>query len=274
MQSLPKETRMTTSKSTVQKWFIFQNDSLIIMHHSNNHLPDADESLPFKQTLIRKHFLGHFNKSDVYCAEIPPDLTLDAIYNLIPLRKALDHLGDEWYAIATKAFGVINWDRNHHFCGRCGQLTAHSASTFERTCAHCKLHFYPRISPSIIVLIHHNDQILMARSHHFHPGVYGLIAGFVESGESVEDAVHRETYEETRIRIKNLRYFGSQPWPFPDSLMVGFFAEYDSGDLIIDPVEIEDAGWYRYDQLPGRPSTSISIASKMLDHFIRSKQVA
>jgi NAD+ diphosphatase len=106
------------------------------------------------------------------------------------------------------------------------------------------------------------------------PGVYGLIAGFVEVGETIEDAVHREVKEEVGLRIKNLAYFGSQPWPFPDALMIGFIAEYDSGDLVIDNDEIEAAGWYRYDNLPGRPSVPISIAARLLDHFIdlRSKK--
>lgn len=108
----------------------------------------------------------------------------------------------------------------------------------------------------------------MARSPHFLPGIYGLIAGFVETGESIEETVHREVAEEVGIKIKNLSYFGSQPWPFPDSLMIAFMAEYESGEIIIDKNEIEEAGWYRYDDLPGRPSMSFSIASTMLDNFI------
>jgi NAD+ diphosphatase len=121
-------------------------------------------------------------------------------------------------------------------------------------------------------LIHRDDQILMARSPHFPPGVYGLIAGFVEAGESVEEAVHREVKEEVGLAIKNLRYFGSQAWPFPDSLMIGFFAEYESGDLLIDHSEIEEAGWYHYDQLPGHPSVTISIAYKLIKAFIAEKK--
>ena len=108
----------------------------------------------------------------------------------------------------------------------------------------------------------------MARGPHFLPGVYALIAGFVESGESLEETVHREVLEEVGIYVKNLSYYGSQPWPFPDSLMIAFKADYASGDIAIDRKEIEEAGWYRYDNLPGRPSTSASISSKLLDDYV------
>lgn len=134
----------------------------------------------------------------------------------------------------------------------------------------CHLSFFPRISPSIIVLIKKADHLLMARSPHFLPGVYGLIAGFIDAGESIEEAVHREVKEEVGLKIKNLSYFGSQQWPFPDSLMIAFTADYCSGDITINPDEIEEAGWYKYNNLPGRPQTSVSIASKLIDNFINS----
>jgi NAD+ diphosphatase len=221
-----------------------------------------------KSRFVRSHKLGVFNAVPVFCAELPANFALPQPLENVPLRNALHRLGENWYGMLTKAFSIINWDRNHQYCGRCGNLTVQHTVNFERTCEHCKLNFYPRISPSIIALIHRDDEILMARGHQFQPGIYGLIAGFVEAGESLEDAIHREIHEETALRVRNLRYFGSQAWPFPDSLMVGFFAEYASGTLKIDNVEIEDAGWYRFDALPGRPSTNISISSRMLDHYI------
>ncbi|EKD73866.1 MAG: phosphohydrolase (MutT/NUDIX family protein) [uncultured bacterium] len=112
----------------------------------------------------------------------------------------------------------------------------------------------------------------MARSYHFAPGTYGLIAGFVEIGESVEEAVHREVIEETGITIKNIQYFGSQPWPFPDSLMLAFTAQYASGTLTVNTTELEEANWYRFDHLPGRPGAHLSIANQLIDHFIKSQQ--
>src|SRR5690606_2224103 len=128
--------------------------------------------------------------------------------------------------------------------------TERHAILFERTCPTCHLAAYPRISPSIIVRIHKGDQILMARSPHFAPGIYGLIAGFVESGETLEETIHREVMEEVGIKVKNIRYFDSQPWPFPDSLMIGFTAEHASGDIQVDHHEIEHADWYGKDNIP------------------------
>lgn len=250
-------------------WFIFQNERLLITKDGKT--PFITENTAFKQTLVRQHRLGQFEQRIVYCGELEAEYVLPSNIEALPLRKALELLGQDWYTIASKAFAIINWDKNHQFCGRCGAATIHKQNTFERHCPACGLLFYPRISPSIIVLIQKGDEILMARSHHFPAGVYGLIAGFVEAGESIEEAVHREVKEEVGLTIKNLRYFGSQAWPFPDSLMISFYADYASGEINIDPHEIEAAGWYRYDHLPGRPSTKISIGSRLLDAYLAQK---
>lgn len=254
--------------SMTNDWFIFQNERLLISKDEQSPFIHETTGLP---PLLRQYALGSFNQYTVFCGEINPEVILPPHLEALPLRKALERLGQDWFTIVAKATSIIHWDKNHRFCGRCSNPTIHKANTFERHCATCGLLFYPRISPSIIVLIHHDDKILMARSPHFPEGAYGLIAGFVEAGESIEDAVHREVKEEVNVTIKNLRYYGSQAWPFPDSLMIGFEAEYASGELIIDPIEIEAAGWYRYDNLPGRPSTRLSIASRLLDDYIAKK---
>lgn len=266
---------MTTPSATekIEYWFIFQNDRMMITKDIvNQFIENKLITTPLigdvKNFFLRQYLIVQSNDFIVYCAELSSDHPVPANIDLISLRKALELLGKDWYNIAVKAYAIINWDKNHQYCGRCGTKTAHKPKTFERVCPSCSLVFYPRISPSIIVLIEKGDQILMARGHHFIPGAYGLIAGFIESGESAEDAVHREVKEEVGLKIKNLRYFGSQSWPFPDSLMIAFTAKYASGKIIINRAEIEDAGWYRIDNLPGRPSSSISIARKLVDHFI------
>lgn len=250
-------------------WFIFQNDRLLMPEGGRDTLLlSVAQITPIKHAFQHLYRLAEFEEYDVYCAELLGEHPLPTSLEAIPLRKALDLLGEDWYNMATKAAAVINWDKNHQFCGRCGNTTVHKPGAFERICTACKLAFYPRISPTIIVLIQKNDHLLMARSPHFPPGAYALIAGFVEPGESIEDAVHREVHEEVGIHIKQLRYFGSQSWPFPDSLMIAFMAEYESGEIIIKPNEIEDAGWYRFDNLPGRPTNHISISAKLIDSFI------
>jgi NAD+ diphosphatase len=260
----------TSNAEIPQHWFIFQNDQLLLLkQNTEKKLPTQSSIAELTPHFIRQHAMGEFNQISCICAELPLNLFFPEQFEAMPLRKALDLLGIDWYVAATKAFSILNWDRNHQFCGRCGSVTSIvHPGTFERICDSCGLALYPRISPSIIVLIKNEDKLLMSRSPHFPPGAYGLIAGFVETGESVEEAVHREVREEVSIEIKNIRFFGSQFWPFPDSLMIGFTADYAGGELIIDHREIEAAGWYRYDDLPGRPSTSISIAKKMIDSFI------
>lgn len=252
----------------IEYWFIFQNDRLLIQRGDNIQLVTSSNTPTLKSAFLRQHLLGQFENFNVYCAEIPVEQTLPEKIEAQPLRKAMELLGTDWYNMAAKAYTIINWDKNHQYCGRCGNTTTHKTGSFERICNTCGLNFYPRISPSIIVLIHKGDQLLMARSPHFTPGAYGLIAGFVEAGESIETAVHREVWEEVQIKIKNLHYFGSQAWPFPDSLMIAFMAEYDSGEIIIDSNELETAGWYHFNDLPGRPSYQMSMASKLIDHFI------
>ncbi len=266
---------MSNTPSHLKKhyWLVFQQDCLLLLNpEAEQPFPDEALVLPLKTNFIREHLLLQDENSLIYCAEIAENSPITAPFTIISLRNALEALGSEWYTIAAKAYSIIHWDKNHRFCGRCGAATFQPAERFERVCSNCSLTFYPRISPSIIVLIKRGDEVLMARSAHFKPGVYAFIAGFVEPGETIEDAVHREVKEEVGITIKNLQYFGSQAWPFPDSLMLAFYADYDSGELQLDPFEIEDAGWYHYNHLPGRPSSQVSIAAKLLDHYLRSKQ--
>jgi NAD+ diphosphatase len=245
-------------------WFLIQEETILVA--KNNSFPNTADMAKLNLPIIRSFELGSYQGIDYFCAEIQAED--QNIFNRITLREALSLFTLDKFQLGVKAYTVINWDRNHQFCGRCGEATLFAGKNFERTCPSCNMSFYPRISPSVIVLIHRDDHLLMARSPHFLPGVYGLIAGFVEPGESLEEAVHREVMEEVGLRIKNLSYFGSQPWPFPDSLVVAYTAEYESGEIVMEPEEIEDAGWYRYDNLPGRPSTAFSIASLLLNSFI------
>jgi len=251
-------------------WLIIQNDHLIVEKDATQLSPFLNESLVsnIKPFLLRQHRIGQWNHQAVYSAELPSTCEIPIEYQSISLRTAVELFQTEWYRLIAKAYFIMQWDKNHHYCGHCGNITKQSEGVFEKICTACQLTFYPRISPTIIVLIQKDDYLLMARSPHFKSGVYALIAGFVEPGENIEEAIYREVDEEVGIQIKNLRYFGSQPWPFPDSLMIGFIADYASGELTIDHREIEEAGWYRYDNLPGRPSFSISIASQLIDDFV------
>jgi NAD+ diphosphatase len=205
--------------------------------------------------------------------EIEPFEQLPGNVKWMGLRQAYGLLPDVFFSLAGEAIQIMDWDRTHQFCGRCGTRTEYSGHEFSKKCPACGLTAYPRISPAVIVLIEHQGKILLSRSPHFPKGMYSIQAGFVEPGENLEQAVEREILEEVGIRIEQIEYFGSQPWPFPNSLMIGFTARYAGGELTIDKTEIEDAAWYTADALPSIPPP-LSIARKLIDHFVNKQQQA
>ena len=190
-------------------------------------------------------------------------------YSFQDLRALFGSLDDKTFAMAGRAMQVIAWDTMHRFCGRCGSPTSPGFETerFSRICPNCDAVFFPRLSPAVIVLVRRADELLLARAPQFPEGMYSVLAGFVEPGETVEETIHREVREEVGIEVENLRYFGSQPWPFPNSLMIGFTADHADGELAPQPDEIEDAGWYRADDLPQLPP-KVSIARRMIEDFV------
>ena len=182
------------------------------------------------------------------------------------LRVAWHTLGEADFRAAGTARQKVEWYRTHRFCSRCGAATAVDAAHESMTCPACGQHHFPRVAPAVIVLVQRGPEALLGRSPRFLPGVYSTLAGFVEPGESLEECVHREVEEEVGVRIANLRYFGSQPHPFPNSLMVGFVADWLDGEIRIDPREIEDARWFTPEALPELPHP-MSIARALIEDF-------
>lgn len=176
-------------------------------------------------------------------------------------RQWLAQLPESWYPLISTALQVAAWIRDHRFCGRCGAASARLDAEFAMHCEQCGHRNYPRISPCIITLVTHGEAMLLARSPRFPPGRYSTLAGFIEPGESAEEAVHREIYEEVGVSVGRIRYYRSQAWPFPHALMLGFFAEAATRRIRIDGVEIADAAWFLPSRLPQLPPTySISRA--------------
>jgi len=184
------------------------------------------------------------------------------------LRKLFGVLSPEHYSMAVRAMGIINWDRTCRFCSACGSQLSRHASIFAKECEACGFTMFPRISPAVIVAVERNGKILLARASRFAENLYSVLAGFAEPGESLEDTVRREIREEVGIEVKDIRYFGSQPWPYPDSLMIGFTASWASGELKVDDDEITDARWFSVEELPLIPHR-VSIARSLIDAFIK-----
>lgn len=187
-----------------------------------------------------------------------------------PLRAIFQLAGPDTFALAGRATQLLDWQANHRFCGKCGTPTTMKTGELAMLCPACGLLAYPRISPAVMVLVRDGDKLLLGRSPHFKPGVFSALAGFVEPGETLEQCAAREVREEVGIEIANLRYFHSQPWPFPHSLMVAFFADYAGGTITPDPNEIEAADWFSPDALPILPEP-ISISRRLIEAALNER---
>lgn len=211
--------------------------------------------------------VGEWQNLPCYAAEI--DKIPESIPGeLRPVRSLFSVAGAGAFSLAARATQLMDWQKNHRYCGRCNTTTTRKANEYAMACPACSLVVYPRISPVVMVLIHRGDDLLLARSPHFKPGVFSALAGFVEAGETLEQCAVREVREEVGVEIKNLRYFRSQPWPFPDSLMIAFFADYAGGTIKPDPSEIEAADWFPRNALPLLPDP-VSIARQLIDAACR-----
>jgi NAD+ diphosphatase len=186
--------------------------------------------------------------------------------NWSEIRPSISLLdAEEWRAVAC-SLTLLWWRKNHRFCGSCGTETVEGTEERVLCCPNCGALFYPNQSPAVIVAVTKDDALLLAHNSHFHPEMHSILAGFVDPGETIEETVARELREEVGIEVKNIRYARSQPWPFPNSLMIGFHAEWQSGELKPDGVEIKFADWFTRDNLPALPRPG-SIARMLIDEW-------
>ena len=197
-----------------------------------------------------KHYLGRLDGLDCWALRLP---AAPAGWRPVPLRAAMMGFSAALAGLASRAAQVLDWDRTHRFCGACGTATEHQSGERARRCPACGHTAYPRISPAMMALVWRPGEVLLARAPHFTSGMYSALAGFVEAGESIEDCIRREVAEEVGVQIDQLRYYGSQSWPFPNSLMIAFTALWTGGDIVPQPGEIQDAQWFPIDALPNIP---------------------
>jgi NAD+ diphosphatase len=253
-------------------WFAFQGNQLLIHQDPKSaRVPYLRDFSELKVPHNGIHYLGELDAHSCYAVDLGESTDVPQGMALEGLRKVYGGLDEELFWLAARAVQIVEWDRTHRFCGRCGVPLKARATERSKECPQCGLLHFPRLAPAVIVLVERGNQLLMARSRHFAPGVYSVLAGFVEPGETLELAVEREVMEEVGIKIKDIRYFGSQPWPFPHSLMIGFTAHYAGGEITLQDSELEAANWFTADSLPPQPG-KISIARKLIDWFVEKNK--
>ncbi len=248
-------------------WFAFVGNKLLIRDETSSQIPSLMNLKDVGLMPVRTQFLGTLGDRPCYCAELPSNTVAPMSMTFRGLRELYGSLEEEFFTLSGRAFQIIEWDRTHQFCGHCATLMTQLPSERAKRCPNCGLVNYPRLSPAIIILISRGEELLLARAPRFPQAFYSVLAGFVEPGESLEQTAIREVREEVGIEIENIRYFGSQPWPFPNSLMIGFTADYAGGEIVIDKKEIAEAAWFNKHNLPQIPP-KLSIARSLIDWFV------
>jgi NAD+ diphosphatase len=251
-------------------WFAFKGDRLLVRPAGEGVLiPEYAELASIGCDFEAGHYLGRLDDVDCYAVELTDDIEAPADAVFEGLRALYGRLADEHYSVAGRAAQILVWDQTHRFCGRCGEPTVAAPADRAKLCPQCGLLSFPRLSPAVIMLIRRGeDEFLLARNRAFVDGFFSVLAGFVEPGESLEEAVAREVLEEVNLDVEDIRYFGSQPWPFPHQLMIGFVARYAGGEIRPQADEIVEAAWFsRRGELPKLPG-KLSIARRLIDAFL------
>lgn len=255
-------------KTDKDLYFLFCKDELLVKSEDNKAI------IPFIKELNNLEinnlqYLGSINGANCYCGELSKDAIIPTNMYFSKLKALSHRLSSEMFWIGGRAVQIVNFYNDHKYCGRCGTLTQNLKGERAKKCPKCELVNYPRISPAIIVAVVKEGKLLLAHNNQAPKDLYSVVAGFVEAGETFEECVLREVREETGINVKNIKYFGNQPWPFPNSLMIGFTAEYASGEIQVDGKEIGHADWYSSSEMPVTPD-SISIAKDLISWFLQN----
>lgn len=253
-------------------WFVFIGNSLLLEHDEKGYQVPLSPvpPVPMKEWTPRQE-LPPLNSIAcmAYSLNTPPEDMKGLV--TVGLRESWALLPREFYNAAGKAAELLYWDSNTRYCGVCGAPMKRT-TVISKQCTHCGKEIWPQVSPAIIVRIRRGDEILLVHAKNFRRSeMYGLVAGFVETGETLEECVRREVHEEVGLEIKNIRYFGSQPWPYPSGIMIGFTADYESGELRLQEEELSNAQWFDRHHLPPIPD-KMSIARKLIDNYIEEKR--
>ncbi len=253
-------------------WLIVQEQGLLVVDAGEGfRLPSGDLPGELRSALGSRVALGTLHGKPCWAAALPRDAALPAGLvreTLVPMRGT--RLPDDLLTLGGVAMQAVWWETTSGHCPRCGERTERITGEWGKRCPRCRYEHYPHLHPAVIVLVHDGDRVLLARKATFAPGRYALVAGFVDNGESLEGTVKREVKEEVGVEVDDVQYVGSQNWPFPSQLMIGFLARYAGGELTVDPDELEDARWFSRDALPAGPSRH-SIAGHIIDDYARRR---
>lgn len=242
-------------------YYLIFNKKRELFLTEDNKIPLVDNSFLSNFNVNFNLFIGSYKNQDCFVVNVDDDVEYTSLRDVYEIDK-------DTYQIATRGVLINDWYQLNQYCGRCGTKTIIKKNSMSFICPECGSNFHGKIQPAVIIAIHKGDKLLMAR-HSYNTTVrYALIAGFVEMGESIEEAVQREVKEEVGISVKNIQYMGSQPWPFPNSLMCAFKAEYDSGEIEVDGNEILKAKWFNKDEIEDI-GTDISIYSVLIEDFLK-----
>ena len=254
-------------------YFIFCKEDLLLQRTADGGYTIPQQEEPPVEAKPWTHIMNitPLDGIEVKTFSIDSPVTDDPRYEMCPLRQSYYRLPRPLYLKAGKCQELLYWDHNTKYCGVCG-APMRMDTDISKKCTECGKEIWPQLATAVIVLIHRGDEVLLVRAKNFKRDFFGLVAGFVETGETLEEAVAREALEETGVTITNIRYFGSQPWPYPCGLMVGFHADYVSGEIHLQRSEIAKGGWFRRDALPDIPEP-LSIARMLLDDWLKSTAI-
>ncbi len=253
-------------------WFVFHGHDLLVVKDGSGApgLPPGGPGGAPPVPVEGSRCIGLLGGAPCWAGRACSD-ALPAAGSWEPVRGLFDRLDDGLLALAGRAGQVLEFDRTHRHCGACATPTRLDDGGRAWRCPRCDAVFYPRLAPAMMVLVTRRGssgrELLLARGRRFNTPIYSALAGFVEPSETLEESVHREVREEVGVRVRDLRYFGSQCWPFPHSLMVAFLAEHAGGEIVCDPSEIVDARWFQVDRLPLLPHR-LSVARRLIDHAV------
>ena len=246
-------------------YFLFCQDELLLT--SEGKVPQGFEPPVHLEAWQQLHHLPQLHNNECFTAHLDAPITKEG-FSMMPLRATFDVLPFDIYNMAGKAREILYWDRNTKFCGVCGAPMKQHTDISKR-CTNCEKEVWPALATAIIVAVtrNNNEEILLVQSNKFKKDYLGLVAGFVETAETLEECLMREVFEETHIRVKNIRYVASQPWPYPCGLMVGFKAEYNGGEIELQRTELNKGGWFSRNNMPAIPG-EVSLARQLIDKWM------